>query len=325
MKNSLTKEQIEDLVVECGSTFTFWRQNDALICCPVHGESNPSMGISAEKQVCHCFSCGFAGNFVWLLFKSQPDRFRSYAETEEYFDDRYELEHHRVSERTLNIPRYETTIEPKVSKSGSKEIPLYTIAPFKSGKETYKYFYDRGFDKEDVKEFMIGRDLKSKTVTIPIFNAEDKLVGVIGRYISKNRKHNERYKIYSFERGKLTYPLNKFEPINDTMIIVEGSFDAIRMHKLGYKNTPALMSNNMTVEQADLIASLVSTVIYIGDNDNQGVKAKEENIKMLKDRDIKVLIVDYPDYGKDPCDWKDKDIHNMVKNAHSKRLNIRRL
>ena len=325
MKNSLTKEQIEDLVVECGSTFTFWRQNDALICCPVHGESNPSMGISAEKQVCHCFSCGFAGNFVWLLFKSQPDRFRSYAEAEEYFDDRYELEHHRVSERTLNIPRYETILEPKINKSGSKEIPLYTIAPFKSGKETYKYFYDRGFDKEDVKEFMIGRDLKSKTVTIPIFNAEDKLVGVIGRYISKNRKHNERYKIYSFERGKLTYPLNKFESSNNTMIIVEGSFDAIRMHKIGYKNTQALMSNNMTVEQANLIADLVDTVIYIGDNDKQGVKAKEENIKMLKDRDIKVLVVDYPDYGKDPCDWKDKDIHYMVNNAHSRKLKIRRL
>ena len=226
----------------------------------------------------------------------------------------------------LTVPQEEKQEkEPKINKSGSKEIPLYTIAPFKSGKETYKYFYDRGFNKEDVKEFMIGRDLKSKTVTIPIFNAEDKLVGVIGRYISKNRKHNERYKIYSFERGKLTYPLNKFEPINDTMIIVEGSFDSIRMHKLGYKNTQALMSNNMTVEQADLIASLVSTVIYIGDNDNQGVKAKEENIKMLKERDIKVLIVDYPDYGKDPCDWKDKDIHNMVNNAHSKRLNIRRL
>ena len=325
MGQSLDKNQIEDLIVECGSSPTFWRQDDMLICCPVHGESNPSMGISAEKQVCHCFSCGFKGNFPWLLFKSQPDRFRSYAEAEEYFDERYELEHHRVSERTLNIPRYETTLKPKITKSGSKEIPLYTIAPFKSGKETYKYFYDRGFDKEDVKEFMIGRYLKSKTVTIPIFNSEDKLVGVIGRYISKNRKHNERYKIYSFERGKLTYPLNKFEPINDTMIIVEGSFDAIRMHKIGYKNTQAIMSNNMTVEQANLIADLVDTVIYIGDNDKQGVKAKEENIKMLKDRDIKVLIVDYPDYGKDPCDWKDKDIHYMVNNAHSRKLKIRRL
>lgn len=326
MSQSLDKDQIEDLITECGSSPTFWRQDDMLICCPVHGESNPSMGVSAEKQVCHCFSCGFAGNFPWLLFKSQPDRFRSYAEAEEYFDERYELEHHKVSERVFNIPRYEATFNKEIIKSSkSQEIPLYTIAPFKSGKETYKYFYDRGFDKEDVKEFMIGRDLRSKTVTIPIFNADNKLVGVIGRFISKNRKHNERYKIYSFERGKLTYPLNKFEPIDDTMIIVEGSFDAIKMHKLGYTNTQALMSNNMTIEQADLIAHLVSKVIYIGDNDRQGAKAREENIKMLKDRDVKVLVVDYPDYGKDPCDWKDKDIHNMISNAHFKKLNIRRL
>ena len=322
---SLDKTQIEDLITECGSTPTFWRQDDMLICCPVHGESNPSMGISADKQVCHCFSCGFKGNLPWLLFKSQPDRFSSYAEAEEYFEDRYELEHHRVSGRLLNITRYEDTLKPKIKKSGSiEELPLYTIAPFKSGKETYKYFYDRGFDKEDVKEFMIGRDLVSKTVTIPIFNEEDKLVGVIGRYISKKRKHNERYKIYSFERGKITYPLNKFDG-SDTMIIVEGSFDAIRMYKLGYTNTQALMSNNMTKEQADLIASLVDTVIYVGDNDSRGLEAKEDNIQLLKSKDIKVLIVDYPSYGKDPCDWKDKDIHYMVNNAHSRKRKIRRM
>ena len=140
MKNSLTKEQIEDLVVECGSTFTFWRQNDALICCPVHGESNPSMGISADKQVCHCFSCGFKGNFAWLLFKSQPDRFKRYSDAEEYFDDRYELQHHNVSGRLLNISRYEDMKEESKS-SDLKVLPLYTIAPFKSGKETYKYFF----------------------------------------------------------------------------------------------------------------------------------------------------------------------------------------
>lgn len=322
----LDKEQIEDLIVECGSSPTFWRQNDMLICCPVHGESNPSMGISADKQVCHCFSCGFKGNFTWLLFKSQPDRFKSYSKAVEYFEDRYELEQHRVSSRLVNIPRYESTIENvRVAKNNSLSVlPLYTLAPFKSGKETYKYFYYRGFTKEDVKEFMIGRDLNSKTVTIPVFNEEEELVGIIGRYISKNRKHNERYKIYSFERGKITYPLNKFEN-NGTMIIVEGNFDAIRMIKLGYRNTQALMSNNMTEEQADLISRLVDTVIYVGDNDERGIKAREDNIKLLKDREVKVLIVDYPEFGKDPCEWTDNEIHTMIKNAHPKRMKIKRI
>ena len=36
--------------------------------------------------------------------------------------------------------------------------------------------------------------------------------GIIGRYISKKRKKNERYKIYdSFNRGQVLYPLDKFK------------------------------------------------------------------------------------------------------------------
>ena len=68
MRMSLTKEQIEDLIVYCGSRPTQWRDEDMLICCPVHGESNPSCGVSAEKQIFHCFSCGASGSLSWFLF-----------------------------------------------------------------------------------------------------------------------------------------------------------------------------------------------------------------------------------------------------------------
>ena len=321
--NRLSKEQIEDLIEECGSSPTFWRQDDMLICCPVHGESNPSMGISADKQVCHCFSCGFKGNFAWLLFKSQPDRFKSFADAEEYFDDRYELQHHSVSGRLLNISRYEDMKEESKS-SDLKVLPLYTIAPFKSGKETYKYFFRRGFSSEDMKKFMIGRDLNSKTVTIPIFNEDKELVGVIGRFISKNRKHNERYKIYSFERGKITYPIDKYDGSSE-MILVEGNFDAIRMFKLGYTNTQAIMSNNLTKEQAKFIADRVDSVIYVGDNDSRGLEAREENITLLKEYGVKSKIVDYPEEGKDPCDWSEEEIRLMIEGAHLKKRRIRRI
>ena len=55
MGMTLSKEQIEDLIVYCGSRPTLWRDEDMLINCPVHGESNPSCGISADKQCFHCF------------------------------------------------------------------------------------------------------------------------------------------------------------------------------------------------------------------------------------------------------------------------------
>ena len=36
------------------------------------------------------------------------------------------------------------------------------------------------------------------------------------------------------------------------------------------------------------------------------------SIDMIKNK-VEFLIVDYPDYGKDVCDWSDEDIHNMLK------------
>ena len=278
-------------------------------------ESHPSMGVSANKQVCHCFSCNFKGDFSWLLFKSLPDQFKSYASARAFMKERYALEYRELDKSVKSVKRYEEMHQHFLEKSSTKEIPLYKIAPFMSGKETYKYFYNRGFTKAEVKKFMIGRDLDNKTVTIPIFSEDNKLLGVIGRYISKKRKKNERYKIYDFDRGSVLYPLNYFEPIEDTIILVEGQFDAITMHRYGYTNTLAKMGATLTKAQADFICDNCDTLIYLGDNDDRGVEARESDRKLLNGR-VKFLIVDYPDYGKDACDWEEEDIDTMVRNAH---------
>lgn len=283
------------------------------------------MGVSEDKQICHCFSCGFAGDFAKFLMYSLPDDFgfnanddktyfRGIRKARQFLSDRYELEYRELSYKTKMVKRYEDTlIAPKQERH---EIPLYKIAPFKSGKETYKYYYDRGFEKEDVKKFMVGRDLENKTVTIPAFYQDGTLAGVIGRYISAKRKKNERYKIYDFPRGEILYPMNFYEPLNDTMILVEGMFDAQRMIKLGYINTQAKMGVELTPKQANLVCDNCETLIYIGDNDERGLEGREHDRKLLGGR-VNFLIVDYPDYGKDPCDWDKDTIDEMVRTAHS--------
>ena len=316
MRSTLNKGQIEDLVTYCGSSPTHWRGNNMQICCPVHNETNSSMGVSEDKQVCHCFSCGFKGDFAWLLYKSLPDEFRSYHQARTFLKDRYELEYRELNEKTRNVSRYEDTFEKYQNVTHRKEIPLYKIAPFMSGKQTFAYFYERGFDSSDVKKFKIGRDLENKTVTIPVFYEDNKLAGVIGRYISPNRKKNERYKIYEFERGSTLYPMNHFKCIDDTIILVEGQFDAIKMHKYGYENTLAKMGVELTPKQANIICENCSRVIYVCDNDERSLEAREKDKKLLGDR-VKFMIVDYPNYGKDSCDWSKEDIDLMIGNAHS--------
>ena len=320
MSEVLSQDDIEDLLVVCGTEPTHWNSHgDMQICCPVHGERNPSMGVSSTKQICHCFSCGFAGDFPWLLFNSQPDQFPSYQKAREFIEREYDIKF-VVGEKAHNILRYEDK-EFKFANVGSdlKTIPLYKIASYMSGKETYKYFFRRGFSKETMQSYMIGRDLVNKTVTIPVFSEKKELLGVIGRFVDKNRKKNERYKIYdNFNRGAVLFPLDKFESKGATIILVEGQFDAIRMHEAGYSNTLAKMGVALTKRQAKWIVENCDTVIDIVDNDSRGREAFETDKEVLAGR-VRLLGVEYPKYGKDPCDWDDEDIEYMIDHAGSRK------
>lgn len=340
MSSRLTEAQIDDLLdyIDTGNP-NYWKDGDKLVCCPVHGESNPSMGISVEKQVCHCFSCGFAGDFAKLLSYSKPEEFgldtstpekkkrtefKAYRKAKEFLALRYELEYREIGRRTRNVKRYEQTRNVYLQDDEKRvELPRYKLAPFKSGKETYGYFFDRGFTKEEMQEFMIGRDVDNKTITIPVFYEDNVLAGVIGRYIDKNRKKNQRYKIYDdFERSKVLYPLNKAKPIKGTVILVEGQFDAIRMHRIGHTNTYAVMTNELSKKQAEWLCANCDCVIWIGDNDERGLLGRDKARQMLKNK-IDFKIVDYPEHGKDVCDWSDEEIEEMLSTARG--ANIRKL
>ena len=332
MSVTMNEGQIDDLLDNVIDTHNpnFWKDGEKLVCCPVHGESNPSMGISVDKQVCHCFSCSFAGDFASLLVHSLPDKFgikssnpstkeefKAYRKAREFLAERYELEYHEVGRRSKSVKRYEQTYNRYLKEDRERtELPRFKLAPFMSGKQTYQYFFQRGFTKEDMKTFMIGRDVDNKTITIPVFYEDGVLAGVLGRYIDKNRKKNQRYKIYDgFERSRVLYPLDKAKPIRDTVILVEGQFDAIRMYNLGYTNTFAIMTNQLSHRQAEWLCSHCSVVIWVGDNDSRGLEGRDKAQKMLKNK-VDFKIVDYPDYGKDVCDWSEEDIKEMIDNAH---------
>lgn len=338
MNDRLTEEQVDDLLDYIGtSNPNYWKDGEKLICCPVHGEKNPSMGVSIEKQVCHCFSCGFAGGFAKLLIYSLPDDFgldsstedtlkrtesKSWRKARNFLKDRYELEYHELGHRlkARSIKRYEQVADDRcISYDERKVLPMYKLAPFKSGKETYAYFFQRkgNFTKSEMQKFMIGRDTDSLTVTIPVFYEDNTLAGVIGRYISSKRKKNERYKIYdNFSRSEVLYPLNLAKPIENTIIIVEGQFDTIRMHRIGYTNTYSPMTDLISDKQIEWLCENCDTLIWVGDNDSKGLEARDKAYEKVKGF-LRFKIVDYPDYGKDVCDWADEDIHIMIGSAHS--------
>ena len=328
MSKGLTQDQVEDLLVNVlhSPKIMPWKGSKIQFCCTVHGESHPSAGIdidfvptdsNSHYQVFHCFSCGASGSIPWLVYKSLPDRFKNVVEAEKFLREKYQVDFSfNFDVDTFNVKRYEEHFIDLDSKSEHRfEMSRSKLAVFKSGKETYQYFFDRGFTKKDMQDFMIGRDLDSETITIPAFWEDGVLAGIIGRYIDPRRPKNMRFKIYGFPKGSLIYPLNKLEVIDDTIIGVESMFDAMLLHKWGYRNAVAMMGDGMSKQQADQIVARCSKFIDLFDNDNGGKIARAIAKKRLGDRVLYFVPNYYPEQGKDPSDWGEEETNAVIESA----------
>lgn len=324
-RSRLNKEQIEDLLDNVLDVYVRnqWKGDKIQFTCPVHGEKNPSCGINIDYspsdqpfehfQVFHCFSCGAGGSIPWLLHKALPERFQNVKKAEQFIKDRYGVSFsYSFDSSAGNVRRYEDQIQVK---SKRFEMPRTKLAVFKSGKETYEYFFERGFDKEDMKEYMIGRDLKSETVTIPAFWEDGALAGVIGRYIDPDRPKNARFRIYDFPKGKIIFPLDKVRAVNNTIIGLESMFDAMMLRKWGHPNAVSMMGDGMGKEQADQIADRCTTFIDLFDNDKGGRIAREIAKKRLGNRVLYLVPTYYPPTGKDPCDWGEIETNKVINSA----------
>lgn len=309
----LTKEQVEDLLLNVLNSpkIMSWKGSKIQFCCPIHGESNPSAGINIEYhpedepnvtfQSFNCFACGEHGSIPWLVYRSLPDRFHSMKQAASFLEKRYGVSYSERHIKISGLKRYDEQYN--IEETKRFEMSKVVIAPFKSGKETYKYFFNRGFDKSDMQKFLIGRDLESETVTIPVFWEDGVLAGVIGRYIDKHRKHNERYRIYDFPKSSTLFPLDKLRVVDDTIIGVEGMFDAMMLHKWGFPNVVAIMGNKMSKAQAEIIAGKCRKFIDLFDNDDGGKKAREVAKSRLGGNVLYLTPTYYPEDGKDPSEW----------------------
>ena len=320
--SNLNVEQIIDLLYYLGTDKVVYKPGNKWIQfnCTVHNESHPSAGVNIENNIYNCFSCGSSGTLDWLCYNSNKDEFKSVAKAREFLEKRYKVKFDEENELDfIDLNDYdEVKNNKKIKLKKSQErtvLPIKTIAPYRSGKETYKYFFSRGFTKQTMIDFKVGRDIVNKTVTVPIFYEDKQLAGVIGRYISKNCPKNERYKVYDFEKSSVTFPQDKLEVKDNTIILVEGLLDALWMHQNNYCNTQAILGNKLTRKQANYLKSKAKIFIRAFDNDEGGERAKLSFDKLMSG--VKVYDVTYPKGVKDVQEMDKSQLDYMFNNLHS--------
>lgn len=288
---------------------------EAMVRCLFHNESNASMQFNLETGLYICFGCKSAGN-IRTIEKHLG------LVSGVYLDDVSDVRKKLKALKESNVP-------------GEKILDDSELKRFKF---PTKYWEDRGFTPETVEMFELGNspisDDYGKFVTIPLRNDRGELLGVIKRYLGENVELRYRYP-KGFKRSINLFASWKVAEDQDidTVILTEGSIDAIKCWQAGYPAL-AIYGSSVSSKQIAALKELgIKNVVLFFDNDKAGKECESgclgfkkrkrgADTKITYDRDhdltrsFLLYRTRYPrDFPSDPGDMSTKQIRHMVRRA----------
>lgn len=288
--------------------------------CPFHAEKTPSFHVNAEKGIYKCFGCGEGGDAFAFLQKVKGldfiDSVRELAlrygvQLVETVEDRAEYDrrtailmlYQQAAEyyaRLLADPREGVVARDYLSSRGvSEEI----IAKFKLGYSPgvwdglLRYLTSASkVSPATLEEAGLVRrkpdsttcyDLFRHRLMIPIFDGEGRVIAFGGRALGDNEvKYLNSPESPIYTKGQHLFGLHLAKDAikqRDSVIVVEGYFDAITAHQYGFEQTVATLGTALTERQAKLLVRYTeSKRVYLAfDSDSAGEKALERGVETL--------------------------------------------
>lgn len=304
--------QVKSIVKALGLHETSEANNNLLMYCPFHSNRHTaSFSISCENGAWLCYNpaCGESGNLVELvkriLHKNDFEalRFISSKQNEalENFD---ELLAGLMEEK----PEFE-------------EFPKETLAKLheemSSTQEGKDYFKSRGIDGQSIIDFDLGYSKNMGMVTVPVHSPDGVPIGIVGRSIEGKSFKNST----NLPKSKTMFNIHRAKKIGSNVIVVESSFDAIRVHQAGFPNVVATLGGSLSSEQQRLLNKYFSTIIIMTDADEAGRELGLSISNRLNTKDILWASYDYgkiyPHDAKDVGDMTDQEIQQCIKNSVS--------
>jgi len=309
--------------------------------CPFHNDKGPSLSVSQDKQLYHCFGCGASGNVVGFIMQI---RNLDYVDALRYLADR------------SNIKIEEREYSPEEKKKQDIKDAIYEINILAARKffgNLYKnasaleYFKNRGIDDKTLKRFGLGfstpewddlyRFLKSKNysdelilqaglvlpkkktsgyydrfinrVMFPVFDVKGRVIGFGGRVLDDSKpKYLNSPETPVFQKGTNLYGLNFVikSGLPPYIIVVEGYMDCISLHQHGITNAVASLGTALTAEQSRLLKRYSKDVYICYDADNAGQTATLRGLEILESTGCNVKVIMIPE-GKDPDEFLKKN------------------
>lgn len=301
--------------------------------CPFHNEKSPSFIVSPDRGTFYCFGCGAKGDIFSFveqyesldfasalkllaeragvpLSNDNPEQRSRKKEAYDLLDQvtaYYEAQLPHNEQATAYLAqrgvtdaireRWRIGVAPQAwdnvlqhfTKKGATETSLERIGLIKKGERGD--YYDRFRNR----------------IMFPIADATGRIVGFTGRLIvddDKQAKYVNSPETEFFSKSHILYGYHLAKSSirkHNFSILVEGQFDVIMAHAMGYTNTVATSGTAITEDQLAMLARLSSRLVIALDADGAGFRASERAWHMALHRGMDVKIAELP-AGKDPAD-----------------------
>ena len=307
-----TQGHIKSVLKEIGLDISGETSNDFLCYCPFHSNRHTSsFSVSKEYGAFICFNpaCGESGTLIELikrvLNKNDFQAMRLvFSKQEEALDNFEEI----MAEMFKDKPDFVEFPQSKINEL-STSLTLNKVAR--------DYFISRGINDLSMSHFELGYSENQNMVTVPVHTLDGLPIGLVGRSIEGKSFKNST----NLPKSKTLFNIHRAKKIGDHVIIVESSFDAIRVHQAGFPNVVATLGGFLSNDQHNLLNRHFNKITIMTDNDLAGRELGSGIAHKLKNKDILWSSFEYgkiyPHDAKDAGDMTDEEIKTCVKNSVS--------
>ncbi len=240
-------------------------------CCHRRGHSSDERmrgGVNfTQGFVYHCFNCGFATG--WQPGKPIPLKLKMLCSWLGANDDdikKLVFEALKTESSEYEKENYVSQVDFSKKELPEGSLPLFEWLNENLDTNTEKkllsaveYLIDRGFNPTDSDFYWSPIDGYSDRVIIPFFYQKE-IVGSTARKISDGKP-----KYLSDQHPYFVFNLDRQIDARKFVLVTEGPFDALSIDGV------ALLTNEISEQQAKIINSLGKTVILIPDQDKDGL------------------------------------------------------
>lgn len=303
--------------------------------CPFHDDKNPSMHVSEDKGLFHCFSCGAGGDIFGFMMRYKN---LSFAEALEELARMADVDIKPPSHSSVSSSRKKSLLNLNNLVS---EYYHKNLLRNKAAEEAREYLKKRGIDLQTAKTFRLGYSfdrwdalkdylagkniqmsyaaelgLLSKRsnsgyydrfrgrIIFPIFDTTGNVIGFGGRalYESISPKYYNSQESQLYKKRNSFYGLNFALPYirkENSVLLVEGYFDLITLYSSGMRNVVSTLGTSLTDDHAKILKRYTDSVFIVFDSDSSGISSSLKSGELMLQKGVTPRIVTLPE-GYDP-------------------------